>query len=469
MKRVSQFEYNNYLKSIEELEKQLSDIRKYKGEVAIYQGDNWHDNPILYQTELKESSLMKQLQNLREKVYSMEIIKERTSNMLSIDDILEPNIVGNLDIPDKIKSEIKANQNMIIEYPQNSKLFVNGLDGTGLNDILLYRIAYLIYSSNNKLEPDDILLINPNDQYSGLIKERLKMFTTDEITQKSIISFISDYLDEKLSLYAEDDEFEKYKMSKTYGELLEKFIRNHIQEVIVSENLEICDEILFDKEEIREALFKDSKITPNYDWACMYFSNKYKSNFELLSDKITRRYADVYRNMSLNDPERKYYVDKAYKIKKEFKENGNKIIKRYFKKINRKTSDIYSLFVSNLHLMIGEDMEKIKTLQCNTLKTLKKHKISVGDIYSLLYIRFLITNETVPEKHVILSEFQNYGKDFVNILEKICANSGITVFCRNGEVVQDYNGFDVINLIDEYEKENTDLDRCNVPFEKIKK
>ena len=90
-------------------------------------------------------------------------------------------------------------------------------------------------------------------------------------------------------------------------------------------------------------------------------------------------------------------------------------------------------------------------------------------IYSLLYIRVLITNETVPEKHVILSEFQNYGKDFINILEKVCANSGITVFCRNGEVVQDYNGFDVINLIDEYEKENTDLDRCNVPFEKIKK
>lgn len=39
---------------IRSVEDELSEIRMYKGKTAIYQGDNWHDNPELYQTEAKE-------------------------------------------------------------------------------------------------------------------------------------------------------------------------------------------------------------------------------------------------------------------------------------------------------------------------------------------------------------------------------------------------------------------------------
>ena len=63
---------------IKQVEKDLAEVRMYKGKVAIYQGDNWHDNPELYQTELKEKYLMAKLHNLKQEFFQLEIIKERT-------------------------------------------------------------------------------------------------------------------------------------------------------------------------------------------------------------------------------------------------------------------------------------------------------------------------------------------------------------------------------------------------------
>ena len=51
--KLSKQGYEDYLKVINEKEKELADLRLYKGRDAIYQGDNWHDNPTLYQTESK--------------------------------------------------------------------------------------------------------------------------------------------------------------------------------------------------------------------------------------------------------------------------------------------------------------------------------------------------------------------------------------------------------------------------------
>ena len=50
--------YENYQSKIEKLELELAEVRKYKGEVAIFQGDTWHDNPDLDYTEAKEKRLM---------------------------------------------------------------------------------------------------------------------------------------------------------------------------------------------------------------------------------------------------------------------------------------------------------------------------------------------------------------------------------------------------------------------------
>ena len=470
MKKVYQYEYDNLLKEIEELEKELAETRLYKGNVAIYQGDNWHDNPILYQTELKETALMAKIRNLKNKLMSYEVIKERDSSMISVEDILNPNIIKDLNISEEQKLQVREIQNYAISYPIDGKMIVNGKNGSGLEDIMLYRIAYLICSSNNKINYEDIILINPNEMYTEVINDKLSKFLPENIIQKSLAEFTSEYINEKISIYNEDERIEQVKLSENYQSLLDQFITTYLEDGIVLDDLKVCGEILFEKEEIKHALFNNVLSIPNYNWACMYFINKYKSKNDFLSDKLTSRYSNIYKSMSYDNPDRMQYVVKANEILKIFKERGLKIIKDYFKKLDRKISEIYSLFITTIpENFFGEITPDFKS---RSLKLLKQHKVSVADISFLLYIKYKLTNICIDKKHMILSETQNYGNLMMSSIEQIFSNSGITFFRREDKSkLGNLKGYEVVNLSEVYEEEESyDLRDIKEPIvKKLKK
>lgn len=86
--------YDEYLKAIEEKEKQLAAIRMYKGTDAIYQGDNWHDNPTLYQTEAQERALMVEISEMKQKLQNVEIVENLgNESLIDIGDIVRVDII----------------------------------------------------------------------------------------------------------------------------------------------------------------------------------------------------------------------------------------------------------------------------------------------------------------------------------------------------------------------------------------
>ena len=86
--------YDEYLKAIETKEKELADVRMYKGTDAIYQGDNWHDNPTLYQTEAQERTLMREISEMKFKLQNIEIVENfGDSSLIDIGDIIGVNII----------------------------------------------------------------------------------------------------------------------------------------------------------------------------------------------------------------------------------------------------------------------------------------------------------------------------------------------------------------------------------------
>ena len=86
--------YDEYLKAIEEKEKQLAAVRMYKGTDAIYQGDNWHDNPTLYQTEAQERALMVEISEMKQKLQNVEIVENLgNESLIDIGDIVRVDII----------------------------------------------------------------------------------------------------------------------------------------------------------------------------------------------------------------------------------------------------------------------------------------------------------------------------------------------------------------------------------------
>lgn len=92
--KLNQKGYEEYLQAIAKKEKELADLRIYKGTEAIYQGDNWHDNPTLYQVELKEQTLMKEIAEMKHKLQNAELVENLgDDNLIDIGNVLKIDMI----------------------------------------------------------------------------------------------------------------------------------------------------------------------------------------------------------------------------------------------------------------------------------------------------------------------------------------------------------------------------------------
>lgn len=91
--------YEEYLQAISKKKKQLADLRMYKGNDAIYQGDNWHDNPTLYQTEMQERTLMREIAEMEYKLENdIEIVENLgDDSLIDIGDIVKIDMIFSAD------------------------------------------------------------------------------------------------------------------------------------------------------------------------------------------------------------------------------------------------------------------------------------------------------------------------------------------------------------------------------------
>lgn len=91
--------YEEYLQAIAKKEKELADLRMYKGSDAIYQGDNWHDNPTLYQAEMQERSLMREIAEMKHKLENnVEIVENLgDDSLIDIGDVVKIDMIFSAD------------------------------------------------------------------------------------------------------------------------------------------------------------------------------------------------------------------------------------------------------------------------------------------------------------------------------------------------------------------------------------
>lgn len=97
--KLNQQGYEDFLKEIARKEKELADLRIYKGQDAILQGDNWHDNPTLYQTESQERTLMKEIAEMKHKLQNgVEIVETlEDADLIDVGDIVKINMIFSAD------------------------------------------------------------------------------------------------------------------------------------------------------------------------------------------------------------------------------------------------------------------------------------------------------------------------------------------------------------------------------------
>ncbi|MBO4299158.1 MAG: AAA family ATPase [Clostridia bacterium] len=104
-----------------------------------------------------------------------------------------------------IVTSIQAEQNYVIRYPLDRTLVVQGVAGSGKTTIALHRIAYLLYTFQDTLSPEHVLILAPNPLFLNFIAGVLPDLGVEKVRQTTFQLFVADWLDDLLPRVSQAD------------------------------------------------------------------------------------------------------------------------------------------------------------------------------------------------------------------------------------------------------------------------
>ncbi len=400
-----------------------------------------------------------------------ELINAVDTNLVTNDELLFPYLNANSDNKMKtIISTIQKEQNSIIRSEDND-IIIQGVAGSGKTSVALHRIAYLIYNLGNKYKSNDFLVIGPNNYFLNYISSVLPELETSTVKQQTLLNFMNEYLETDLTLCPEilpetkkkrqmQINISKFKSSLEFRDLLDKFMLQCCHgDKIVTNDFCIDGKVVYSADIIRERLFGEHGNHLDFDKTRKYFKSKFKEDINEIYSDLNREYRQIYTSLPKGDPVREEAVKKSVELDILVKKQGEKLLDKYFKEINKSCLALYVLFISELDQMeTNLTPEEIRMLQKDTLKLIRKKQIAFEDISALLYLNYIISNKKTNYNHIVIDEAQDYSLFTYYTMKKIFENAIFNIY---GDIAQALYPYRSINSWDELNK-NIFEDKCRM-------
>ena len=74
--KLTQEGFDKLTRELENKKEELRELGKYKSQAAANEGDTWHDNFAFEQTEINERGLIRQINELQERINTAEVIQD---------------------------------------------------------------------------------------------------------------------------------------------------------------------------------------------------------------------------------------------------------------------------------------------------------------------------------------------------------------------------------------------------------
>ncbi len=315
---------------------------------------------------------------------------------------------------------IQEEQDSLIRQPKNKAMIVNGAAGSGKTTIALHRVAYLLYNYRNQIQ-DKVLILGPNNIFVDYISEVLPSLGENGVKQTTFKDFIEDLL--PVNNFLEYDNYIKrfmqkdnkfieditYKQSKAYMEDLDSFMEELEQNIFITEDVVLMDEVAIDKKEIDEMLYSYYKYMPLF--------KRSKKVKRIVFSKIR----DV-RNKKVYEIQRQYEEEIKKLSEEELQLNKNNL------EFERK---------NNIRNIVKKSMEVKKSLVWldnpqvldiyNEFNNNKK--LTVDDIIAILYLKIKLEGLRYKSeiKHIVIDEAQDYSFLQFVVLKELTDCQSITI------------------------------------------
>ena len=109
----------------------------------------------------------------------------------------------------EIVTTIQAEQNIVIRHPLNAHLLVQGAAGSGKTTIALHRIAYLLYTFQKTLKPENMMILAPNPLFLSYISQVLPDLGVERVVQTTFEGWCREGMGRRMPKILRESRLEK--------------------------------------------------------------------------------------------------------------------------------------------------------------------------------------------------------------------------------------------------------------------
>ena len=362
---------------------------------------------------------------------------------ISSDEFLQPFLTQSADNRLKnIVATIQEEQNKIIRLPIFKNCIIQGVAGSGKTTVALHRLSYLMYNFKKSIRPEEFLIISPNDIFMSYISSILVDLDADKSNSYSFGTLMKNIIGSEYEILNKQHEYTlltqkqistdylKYKNSKEFADLIEKFLSDHVKKSF-DKPLKFNGIPILDGDIVKNYfnILPDQPLTTttqhNYQKLALslQYDNKLK---KIITDNIDKSNCDLM---------------KKFQIMKKV-ESGNLGNIKNALKINLNILKLYESFITNLHKYTN--YPEVKTLQKQTLNNLKHKKLGYDDLASLIYLSARINEYPYYSKLkcIFIDEAQDLSTLMFLALRKLFSNASFSIFGDIAQGIYSYQAID---------------------------
>ena len=179
----------------------------------------------------------------------------------------------------EIVTTIQAEQNIVIRHPLSASLLVQGAAGSGKTTIALHRIAYLLYTFQKTLKPENMMILAPNPLFLSYISQVLPDLGVERVVQTTFEGWCREGMGRRMPKILRESRLEKNLSSaeaerekagwilRMKGSLammnrLETWLE-HLQETVLPPNgMKMAGVVLMERAELETVFLKDLRFFP---------------------------------------------------------------------------------------------------------------------------------------------------------------------------------------------------------------
>ena len=384
---------------------------------------------------IKGELTLKRMLNVRER----KLISLFDSGIVAQEAYLQ-DVLGSIST-DRLKdivTTIQAEQNIVIRHDLNRNLLVQGAAGSGKTTIALHRIAYLLYTYQKALRPENMMILAPSPLFLSYISQVLPDLGVERVIQTTFENWCRAgmgkqmpkvYRESRLekNLHLSDPERERVgRVLRIKGSLefmgrLESWLDELQRGIIPAGGFRMAGVILMTREELEDVFLRQLKYSPlesRIGELKKMIRKRVRAAAETLKEQyaaMTEQQAGRIRTMMKESPERQRRVRELYAVRDqrytEIDTRAETYLHRYRDKFPPlELTELYRTFLREY----GDE-----ELAAETGSEPEKKTVRQEDLPALAMIcRTVYGLKVKPLKHIIIDECQDFSPFQIELLRR---------------------------------------------------